>query len=134
MLAACSPPSPHAHSNVLRLNHLFLRVARPARRSLCLPLGRCVCRRAYFQSAHPPESVGERIAHVRQRWSVVTGPGDVLWVPTWTWHRVDYLDGVTALSASLFHPRHEQIVSHNPLYAALVLPNMLKELVGWKTQ
>ena len=38
------------------------------------------------------------------------------------------------LSASLFHPRHEQIVAHNPLYAALVLPNMLKELVGWKTQ
>ena len=36
--------------------------------------------------------------------------------------------------ASVVHPRHEQIVAHNPLYALLVFPNMLKELIGWKTQ
>mmetsp|Transcript_518 Transcript_518/g.857 ORF Transcript_518/g.857 Transcript_518/m.857 type:complete len:616 (+) Transcript_518:58-1905(+) len=23
-------------------------------------------------------------------WTAVTGPSDALWVPTWTWHRVDY--------------------------------------------
>ena len=30
--------------------------------------------------------------------------------------------------------RREQIVTHNPLFAAVVLPNMIKELVGWKKQ
>ena len=90
--------------------------------------------RAYFQSHVPPHEPPEyALAHVR-RHTVETATGDALWVPTWTWHRVDYLEGETALSASLFHPRREQIVAHNPLFAALVLPNMLKELVGWKMQ
>jgi len=89
--------------------------------------------RAYLQSRLPTERPEETLAHVR-RWTVESRAGDAVWVPTWTWHRVDYIEGVTALSASLFHPRHEQIVTHNPLYAALVLPNMVKELVGWKTQ
>ena len=40
--------------------------------------------------------------------------GDALWVPTWTWHRVDYIEGVTALAASLFHVRCEQIATHPP--------------------
>ena len=90
--------------------------------------------RAYFHSHLPPHEPTERtLAHVR-RYTAESSAGDALWVPTWTWHRVDYLPGETALSASLFHPRHEQIVAHNPLYAAIILPNMLKELVGWKTQ
>jgi len=89
--------------------------------------------RAYVQSRLPIDRPEETLSHVR-RWTLEVNAGDAVWVPTWTWHRVDYIDGVTALSASLFHPRHEQIVTHNPLYAALVLPNMLKELVGWKTQ
>ena len=39
-------------------------------------------------------------------------------------------------AASHSHPqvRREQIVTHNPLFAAVVLPNMIKELVGWKKQ
>ena len=58
----------------------------------------------------------------------------VLWVPTWTWHRVDYLPGVSAISASLFHFRAEQVATHNPLFTSLLVPNIAKELVGWKTQ
>ena len=154
---------------------------------------------------------GEFAAHAT-RYEVETIAGDVLWVPTWTWHRVDYLpvraqpnpspepnpspnpdpgphakstacrarcahhaarsanarhilaccmlarlrihrlsptipsraaltsarrcraQGVAAVSASLFHVRVEQIVSENPLFAALLIPNLMKELVGWKTQ
>ena len=89
--------------------------------------------RAYFVSSQPTENPEEALAHVK-RWVVETGPGDVLWVPTWTWHRVDYLDGVTALSASLFHFRIEQVLPQNALYSALAVPNVIKELVGWKTQ
>ena len=44
------------------------------------------------------------------------------------------LRGVTALSASLFHFRSVEAVAHNGLYSALAIPNVLKELVGWKTQ
>ena len=47
---------------------------------------------------------------------------------------MDYLDGVTALSASLFHFRIEQVLPQNALYSALAVPNVIKELVGWKTQ
>ena len=55
-------------------------------------------------------------------------------VPTWTWHRVDCLPNITALSASLFHVRAAPLLTAAPLFTALVVPNMLKELVGWKTQ
>ena len=89
--------------------------------------------RAYFVSSLPTDNPAESLAHV-QRWTVETGPGDALWVPTWTWHRVDYIDGVTALSASLFHFRIEQFLTHNPLYTGLAIPNIVKELIGWKTQ
>ena len=58
---------------------------------------------------------------------------DALWVPPWTWHRVDYLPDVTALAASLFHLRLEQL-GNNAFFTALAVPNMAKELVGWKKQ
>ena len=90
--------------------------------------------RAYFQSGHAHNDVEQRIGHVRRRWKVETGPGDVLWVPTWTWHRVDYLRGVTALSASLFHVRAAPLLTAAPLFTALVVPNMVKELLGWNMQ
>lgn len=89
--------------------------------------------RAYFQSRLPTEAPDETLGHVR-RWTVESRTGDAVWVPTWTWHRVDYLVGETALSASLFHVRREQIVAHNPLFFALNVPNLVKEAVGWKTQ
>ena len=90
--------------------------------------------RAYFvSSVDPTADPAESLAHVR-RWVVETGPGDVLWVPTWTWHRVDYHDGETALSASLFHFRAGMAAANNALFTGLVVPNMIKEVVGWKTQ
>ena len=55
-------------------------------------------------------------------------------MPTWTWHRVDYLPNVTALSVSLFHVRAEQLAAAQPLLTAAMVPALLKELVGWKTQ
>ena len=32
------------------------------------------------------------------RYSAVTEPGDLLYVPTWWWHRVDYLPDETSLT------------------------------------
>ena len=88
--------------------------------------------RAYFVSTSPTEHPERTLGHVHRR-VVDTRPGDALWVPSWTWHRVDYYEGVTALSASLFQVR-VQALHRNALYSALVVPNILKEVVGWKTQ
>jgi Cupin-like domain len=74
-----------------------------------------------------------------------TQAGDAIWVPTWTWHRVDYtsatpLDSATdqeediAVGASLFHFRPLDFVVNNPLYAVLILPAMFLELIGYNTQ
>ena len=71
---------------------------------------------------------------VASRFLNARAQGDVLWVPTWTWHRVDYLPNVTALSVSLFHVRAEQLAAAQPLLTAAMVPALLKELVGWKTQ
>lgn len=78
----------------------------------------------------PPASFGQRKPDAH---SWPWPQGDALWVPTWTWHRVDYLPQQTAVSASLFHFRWEQ-TPQNSLYTALAVPNVIKELVGWKTQ
>ncbi len=76
-------------------------------------------------------------------YNVVTQAGDALWVPTWTWHRVDYTttattddeseDGI-AIAGSLFHFRFYDFVTQNPLFAVVLFPAMLLELIGYNTQ
>uniref|UniRef100_A0A7S2SEZ1 JmjC domain-containing protein n=1 Tax=Rhizochromulina marina TaxID=1034831 RepID=A0A7S2SEZ1_9STRA len=67
------------------------------------------------------------------RFEVVLGPGEALYLPTWWWHRVDYL-GEASFTASLFHFRPGQMIRNNPIFTAVLVPNLFKELVGWKTQ
>jgi hypothetical protein len=69
-----------------------------------------------------------------ERYEVTVDAGDVLWVPTWTWHRVDYIPGVAALSVSLFHLRVADLLRNNLVHAVALLPNLLKELIGLKFQ
>ena len=56
--------------------------------------------------------------------------GDMVWIPPWTWHRVDYVAGVPALSASLFHIRPLEMLLRNAEFVSLVVPNIAKELLG----
>jgi len=72
-------------------------------------------------------------------YKLTTQPGDALWVPTWTWHRVDYSSNVNtdqpiSIGASLFHFRSLEFAANNPLFASLILPALLQEIVGFKTQ
>ena len=92
--------------------------------------------RAFFctRRAHGAAGVATLASAGTTHYEVEQRPGDVLWVPTWTWHRVDYLPNVTALSVSLFHVRAEQLAAAQPLLTAAMVPALLKELVGWKTQ
>lgn len=83
--------------------------------------------RAYFYSTLDPTS--EIFATV-PRYSVVLERGDALFIPPWEWHRVEYVEGPPTLSASLFHVRPRELVTNNLLYTAVVLPNMLKELLS----
>ncbi len=69
------------------------------------------------------------------KYEVATAAGDALWVPTWTWHRVDYIPSEdVSLAASLFHFRVLDFYQNNPLFAALMIPAMVKELLGFNTQ
>ena len=88
--------------------------------------------RAYFYSSLDPfdPHALDRIPH----YEVITEEGDLLSVPTWTWHRVDYLPDVTAVSISIFQFIPLDFVSRNPLYALTLVPNLIKEAVGIKEQ
>jgi Cupin-like domain len=113
--------------------------------------------RAFFASwlsSWPMSSKEPKKSIVVPFYHAVTDAGDAIWVPTWTWHRVDYvstheatisLDNVTsnadssslhsiAIGASLFHFRPVDFVVNNPLYAVLILPAILLELIGYNTQ
>ena len=86
--------------------------------------------RAYFFSNVNPldPAALEDIPH----YEVITKTGDALWVPPWAWHRVDYIPGVVSFAASLFHFRPMEFFRNNPLFATLILPNLVKELLGRK--
>lgn len=90
-------------------------------------------RRAYFRSNY---GGGDRAGNPAvPRYTVVTQAGDALWVPTWTWHQVDYVPSEdVALAASLFHFRPRDFITHNPLFAAVVVPALFLELTGYNTQ
>lgn len=85
--------------------------------------------RAFFAS------FSEDIREVPQ-YQVTTRAGDALWIPTWTWHRVDYVGEQedVAIGGSLFHFRAVDFVRNNPLFAMLIVPSLIKELVGYNTQ
>jgi hypothetical protein len=88
--------------------------------------------RAYFASW---VAGGGDSHHSVPSYTVITEAGDAVWVPTWTWHRVDYIESEEiSISGSLFHFRGFDFVYNNPLFAIMILPAILLELVGYKTQ
>jgi hypothetical protein len=96
--------------------------------------------RAYFASW-----ISTNNDHSVPYYTTETQAGDAIWVPTWTWHRVDYtsatpLETATdqeeeiSVGASLFHFRPKNFFVNNPLFAILILPAMFLELIGYNTQ
>mmetsp|Transcript_20876 Transcript_20876/g.31612 ORF Transcript_20876/g.31612 Transcript_20876/m.31612 type:complete len:384 (-) Transcript_20876:2000-3151(-) len=84
--------------------------------------------RAYFFS-----NWHESYHHI-PRYHVQTRKGDALWLPAWTWHKVDYhhtssTENDISIAASLFHFRPIDFIRRNPLYAFLVLPKFIQEAV-----
>jgi hypothetical protein len=84
--------------------------------------------RPYIYSMSPNFDHVPRFIHTIQK-------GDAIYVPSWTWHRVDYTsDKDIAISGSLFHFRPLDFFRRNPLHAAVIVPNLLMELTGLKAQ
>jgi hypothetical protein len=88
--------------------------------------------RAYFYSRLDPLDPAS-LYHV-PRYEIVTEKGDILYVPTWTWHRVEYLPDIVAVSLSVFEFLPMDFVWNNPLFAVTLIPNLIKEAVGLKMQ
>eukprot|EP00977_Amphora_coffeiformis_P014732 scaffold4214_cov172-Amphora_coffeaeformis.AAC.3 len=95
--------------------------------------------RAYFASWQDMQALP--VPHYSD---VVTAAGDALWVPTWTWHHVDYttisssddekVSNSLAIGASLFHFRPMDFWKNNPLFASLLIPALLREVLGLQRQ
>lgn len=96
------------------------------------------------------------------RYVTTTTPGDALWLPTWTYHKVSYVydrdddrsesgaargandphalahaqlhEHHLSIGASLFHFRPVDYVRRNPLFALLLIPSLIRELAGISTQ
>lgn len=88
--------------------------------------------RAFFYSKLNP--INNHYLHDIPHYEIITNNGDGLWIPPWTWHRVDYIPETVSLAASLFHFRPWEFVVNNPLFAISIVPNLFKELFGWKTE
>ncbi len=82
--------------------------------------------RAFFYSKLNP--LDPNILHNIPHYELVTNKGDGVWIPPWTWHRVDYIPGTVAFAASLFHFRPLEFFMNNPLFALLIVPNLIKEI------
>jgi hypothetical protein len=88
--------------------------------------------RAYFYSAVDPfDSHG--LDHV-PHYEFITEEGDLLYVPTWTWHRIDYLPNETAVSLSIFQFIPKDYLIRNFVFAFALIPNLIKEAIGMKEQ
>ena len=88
--------------------------------------------RAYFYSSLDPFNPNslQNIPH----YEVITEEGDIIYVPTWTWHRIDYSPNVVAVSLSIFQFIATDFVKNNPLYGLTLVPNLIKEAIGLKIQ
>jgi Cupin-like domain len=116
--------------------------------------------RAFFASSLPISQITKNDGNIPY-YQVITEAGDALWVPTWTWHRVDYVKSSSsssslpnaraestassqhneneyssniAIGASIFHFRPLEFLQNNPLYSLLIVPAIVLELIGFKTQ
>ena len=109
----CQPSAPFIGSATLQLGGRKKWTLIPGGQSYRLRPSLAPDGRAFFctRRAHGAAGVATLAAAGATHYQVEQRPGDVLWVPTWTWHRVDYLPNVTALSVSLFHVRAEQLAA-----------------------
>jgi len=87
----------------------------------------------------PQHDLPKRLKALPLVYECVTNRGDALWVPPWMWHRVDYSytgvatnfdeDDTLSLGASIFH-FFPKLFACNPLFAFIIVPNLIWEVLG----
>ena len=90
--------------------------------------------RAYYYSHLSSDDIQSSTSNK----SFLTEAGDAVWIPPWTWHRVDYTilhttnnkNSSISMAASLFHFRFFDFWYNHPLLAMLILPNIIREAMG----
>jgi len=93
--------------------------------------------RAFFYSHLQPSNQFDPTSSMKlptPHYDLITNAGDALWIPPWMWHRVDYIQDSIALAASIFQFRPLEFMTHNHLFAILVIPNLIKELLRTQTE
>jgi hypothetical protein len=97
----------------------------------------------YFSNMDPQHELPKRLKSLPLVYECVTNRGDALWVPPWMWHRIDYSstptqkvappnfdeDDTLSLGASIFH-FFPKLFARAPLFAFLILPNLIWEVLG----
>ncbi|KAL7473251.1 hypothetical protein ACHAXS_014030 [Conticribra weissflogii] len=99
--------------------------------------------RGYFYSNLDPfTELPNRLKSLPVVYEVVTSSGDAVWIPPWVWHRVDYFvdeeimneddspKDSLSLGASIFHFYPGLFASNFPLFALLIVPNLIWEALG----
>jgi len=107
--------------------------------------------RGYFYSnLDPIAELPNRLRSLPIVYEVVTSSGDAVWIPPWVWHRVDYYDAddnsgrddeesnnddvnpedSLSLGASIFHFYPGLFANNFPLFAFLIIPNLIWEALG----
>mmetsp|Transcript_27412 Transcript_27412/g.58904 ORF Transcript_27412/g.58904 Transcript_27412/m.58904 type:complete len:109 (-) Transcript_27412:44-370(-) len=106
----------------------------------------------------PLRELPERLERIRDVYEFTTRRGDVIWIPPWMWHRVDYDGGGNgkieyklatttkstkttttsyeelSIGASIFHFYPMQYLTNFPLFSFLIVPNLIQEVLGFNTE
>jgi len=107
-------------------------------------------RRGYFYSDMDPlTELPQRLGDMPQVYECTTRRGDIIWIPPWVWHRVDY-DGEDgdgdeselaaasyenlSIGASIFHFYPLLYLTNFPLFGFLIVPNLIREFTGFNVE
>jgi len=96
--------------------------------------------RGYFYANIEPSRLNGRLSKVPVVYNCTTRRGDILWIPPWMWHRVDYNDEAEtaedklSIGASIFHFFPTLFVKTNPLFSWLILPLLIQEILGFNVE
>ncbi|KAL9183305.1 hypothetical protein ACHAXT_005092 [Thalassiosira profunda] len=102
----------------------------------------------FYSDMGPRTELPERLDRLPRVYRCVTRRGDAVWIPPWMWHRVDYLapapDAMAAtpgreqqslsIGASIFHFYPRQYIANFPLFALLIVPNLIMEVLGFNVE
>mmetsp|Transcript_21755 Transcript_21755/g.51255 ORF Transcript_21755/g.51255 Transcript_21755/m.51255 type:complete len:670 (-) Transcript_21755:342-2351(-) len=95
-----------------------------------------------YANLDPKDELSERLRQLPQVFECITNRGDAIWIPPWHWHKIDYNVGTpnesneTQLSvgASVFHFYPMMYAFNMPLFAYLIVPNLIWEALGFNTE